>query len=122
MRGIGSVVPLDLEFLATLLRRPGVIGNDRDAAQRIEAGWHRRCRQLHDSFDACYFQRLGGVERSDGAAIDRAALDRRIFHPRHDDVDAVGCSALHDVAKVDDRNWMSHIAPGARWFEAKRAP
>jgi hypothetical protein len=33
---IGPVIPLDLELLAALLRRPGIVGDDGDAAQCLK--------------------------------------------------------------------------------------
>src|SRR5690349_14836687 len=111
MGGIGPVIPLDLEPLAALLRRPGIIGNDGDAAQGFEARRHRGCWDFHDALYAGDRQCILWVERFDLTAIDRAALDRGIFHARNDDVDAVGGPAAHDVIEVDDCAWFADVTP-----------
>src|SRR5207248_2947528 len=103
MAGIGPVIPLDLEPLAALLRRPGVVGDDRDAAQWLEARRNRGCRDLDDALDTADRQRVLRVERLDLAAIDRAPLDRGMLHARNGDVDAVDCPATNDVLEIDSR-------------------
>ena len=45
---VGAVVPLDLQRLAALDRRPGVVGDHRDAAQRQENRRRGRRRDLDD--------------------------------------------------------------------------
>ena len=58
-------------------------------------------------FDAGYRQRRGGIEAPGVAAVDRAALDRGMFHPRHDHIDTVGCPAAQNVGEVDGRQRFS---------------
>ncbi len=106
---IGAEIPADLEFLAALLRRPGVGGNDRNAAQRIEPRGNRSCGDLHHLLDTRHFESVRGVEGQDLAAIDWAALDRRIFHSRQHDIDAVGRLAAHHVLEIDDWNWFADV-------------
>src|SRR6202030_463915 len=107
----GPVIPLDLEALAALLRRPGIAGDDCDTAQWLEARGHRGCRDLDDPLDTGDRQRVFGVVGFDLAAIDRAALDRGIFHARNNHVDAIGRAAADDVLEVDDRARLADVAP-----------
>ena len=61
-RIIGSVrpvVPFDLQGVAALDGRPGVVGDDRQPARGQEAGGERRRRDLDDLHHAGDFHRLG---------------------------------------------------------------
>src|SRR5262249_43661622 len=91
--------------------RPGIVGNDCDAAQWLEARRNRGRRNLHDALDAGDRQRFFGVVGFDLAAIDPASLDRGVFHARNDDVDAISFPAAGDVLDVDDRARFADIAP-----------
>ena len=111
---VGPVVPVDLELLPALLSRPGVAGDDGDAAERIETRRDRRSRHFDDLFDAGHRQRRLRIEAPGPAAIDRTTLDRGVFHARHDHIDAVDRAAAHDVVEIDDRQRFADIAPRAR--------
>ncbi len=101
---VRAVVPLDLQRLATLDRRPGVVGDHRDAAERRELGRRHAALDLHDVLDPG--DRLGRavVDRLDLAADHRRARDHRVLHARQLDVGAVDRLAGGDVVQVVDRD------------------
>ena len=64
---MGAVVPIDLQTLSSLQRRPCVVGNDRDSAQRLEAvGWFKRI-DGHRLLDAFHGQCILVIHAADGA-------------------------------------------------------
>ena len=99
--GIRAIVPRDLERLAILHGRPGVAGDDRDAADRIEVGRRRAGLDLHDLLHARHFERLGSVEARYLAAVHGGTRHDGVQHPVEPGVDAVLGLAAHDVAAVD---------------------
>src|SRR4029077_8106842 len=103
MAGVWPVIPLDLEALAALLRRPGVVGNDGDPAQWLETRRNGRRANFDDALDTGNRQRVLGVKGFDLAAVDWAALDRGILHAREGQIDAIGRASADDVLKGDDR-------------------
>src|SRR5215472_3666197 len=62
VRGVGAVVPGDLEGLPPLHRRPRVRRDDAHAAQRVELGGQRRLLDRHDLEHARHFEGLGIVD------------------------------------------------------------
>src|SRR5260370_8882293 len=117
MAGIWPVIPFDLETLPSLLGRPGVVGDDGDPAQWLEARRYRGRRDLDDTLDTGDRQRVFGVKGFDLAAIYRAALDGGIFHTRDNHVDAIGRPAADDVLEVDNRVRFADISPVLPFFQ-----
>src|SRR5262247_2927720 len=75
------------EFLTRHKRRPRRLGDHPDAV-----------RQPYDAGDTRHRLRLGIVDPVRGRPFYRGAEHRAIQHPRHLDVDAVGCAAV-DLAR-----------------------
>ena len=92
-----AVVPLDLERIAALLRRPEALGDDGDAA-----------RHLHDLDHAGHRLGRGGVERFDRRAEQRRTLQHGHQHAGERHVDgelrrAVGLSPARRRAAISGR-------------------
>ena len=117
--GVRPEIPVDLELVPPLLRRPGIARDDRDAAERVEARRDRGGFDLDDLFHTRHRERVLRIEGFRAAAINRAALDRDVLDPGNDHVDAVGRPPAHDVVEVDDRHRLADVTPRARRLEAK---
>ena len=100
---VRPVVPGDLQRLAALDRRPGVVSDHRDAARRLEFRGGRRARDLDDLDDAWDLLRVRS-RRSDATLppIHRRTRDDGVFHAGQPDVLAVYGAARRDVEAVDD--------------------
>src|SRR5439155_1546501 len=101
--GIRPVIPLDLELLSPLLRRPGVIGNDCDATQWLETRRHRGRRDLDDTLDTGDRQRILWVVGFHFAAIDRAAAVSSI------------CRAVAPATRIGPKNCQVLRDPSVFW-------
>ena len=103
VRRVRPVVPLDDERLAPLERGPGVVGDDRDAAERLELRGRLELGHADDLAHARHGQRLRVVEALDAAADDRRPRDHRRQHAGQPDVGAVGRLAGDEGGAVDER-------------------
>ena len=110
-RGVGAVVPFDLQCLAAFERRPGVVGNHRHTAERLEHERRLRRRQRDGLAHALHRQRRLVVEALHRAAHDRRMLDRRVHHPLAERVEAERGLAGGDVAQVVDLAFLADEIP-----------
>ena len=82
-------VPLDFQFPAPLQRRPGIVGNHCDTAERLESSrWFGGLYFDHPAY-AFERQRLLCIKGLHASECDRAPCNRRIFHPRDTDINPV---------------------------------
>ena len=79
---VRSVVPNDLERFAALHRRPSVLGDHGDAAERGVFRRRRRRRDGDHLLDAGHLHGGAGIIGLDLAADDRRPCDDRELHPR----------------------------------------
>src|SRR6185437_2769689 len=101
---VRPVVPYRLERQTALHRRPGILGDDRDAFLRRELRRRRGTVDLDHLLDAGDLHRGGFVVRYRLAAIDRRAVDHGELHARQNDVLAVACLADRDIEQIDGRD------------------
>jgi hypothetical protein len=109
---VRTAVPFDLQALASLECRPGVVGNHGDAAQRL-----KQVRRF-ESFDgqrllnARHFERSLVIVRLDLLSQHGRMLDRRKDHARHGCVHAEDCFSSDDLGKVEQRiAFFADVAP-----------
>ena len=118
MGPVRPVVPGDLERLAALQRRPGVPGDDGNAAERPELVGRRRRLQRDDLLHARHLQGRAGIDRGDLAADHRRPGDDRELHAGQHHVLAIDRLAGRDVVEVDDADCaLADVAEGARILE-----
>ena len=116
-RGMGTVVPIDLQTLSSLQRRPCVVGNDRHSAQRLEAvGWFKRI-DGHRLLDAFHGQCILVIHAADGASEDRRMFDRCVHHAVTIDVETEGRLAGCDIREIVDRAFLAHEFPPRLFFK-----
>ncbi len=84
-----AVVPGDLERVAALDRGPGVVGDDRDAADGWNFIGYDGVGNLDDLDNARHLLRIRGVEGGDLAADHRRARDDGVLLPGQADVLAI---------------------------------
>ena len=115
---VGPVVPDDLERLAALERRPGVLGDHGDAAERPELVGRRRRRERDDLLHARHLEGRGGIDRGNLASDHGRPGDDGELHAGQHDVLAVGRLAGRDVDDVGDADGaLADVAEGARLLE-----
>ena len=114
---VRTVIPLDLEQVAGLQRRPAVAGDDRHAAQRLVHDRRLGGRQFDHLLDAGHGPRLVGVERADPAQHHRRARDRGVLHAGQHDVGAVDRLAADDALQVDALQFLADVAELLRRFQ-----
>ena len=98
---VRAVVPADLQRIPALHGRPGVLPDDRDAAQRVEVGRAGGALDRHHAHDAGHLERVGVVEARDLPAVDGWPRDDGVEHAVEPRVLAVLRLAGRDVAGVD---------------------
>ena len=77
---VRAVRPLHLELLPTLHRRPGVVRNHRNAAERLEPVRQLQRLERDGLTNALHRQRRLVVDAADGAAEHRRTLDHGVHH------------------------------------------
>ncbi len=102
-------IPVDHQRVATLHRRPRVVGQHRHA--RRQQPLHRV--ELHHLPHARHRARLAVVHAPQRAAERRAAGDAGVQHVRHPDVDAEFRGAVHLVRDVEPGSGLAENAEGA---------
>ena len=117
-----AVVPHDLELVAALHRRPGVAGDDGDAAERLELRRDRRRVDPDHPDDARHLQGVRVIDALHLAAEDRRARDDGVQHPLGARVDPVDRLAGRDVAVVDEPDHLvgSDVAERRRVLQLQR--
>ncbi len=118
--GLGSGIPRHLQRLAALERRPGVIRDHGQAAQRLHPLGKTRRLQLHDVPHSRHPERGLAVEAGGLAAHGRGALDGRVQHPRDAGVDAELRPARDDVGHVHQLPALADVAPLRPGLELQR--
>ena len=115
---VGSIVPGDLERVPPLERRPGVLGDHRNAAERREFGRSRRWRDLHDLLHARHLQGRARIQRGDLAADHRRSRYHRKLHARQHHVLTVRGLAGRDVDEIGNAHIaLADVAERARFLE-----
>jgi hypothetical protein len=121
VRCVRAVVPTDLQRLAALDRRPGVAGDHRNPAERLELRGRRRARDLDHLDDARDLHRGAGVVGDERAAIDRRAGDDGVQHALEHGVDAVLAAAGDDIGAVDQLHLaLADVAEISGLFQPQR--
>src|SRR6266571_809522 len=114
---VWSVVPCDVQLLAALKRRPGVIRNHRYAAKRLK----RRCllewidrNSLTHTYD---LQGFLVVMRFHFATENGRMLHRRVHHSVNLSIHAINGLPGHKSFEVVTHLPFAYIPPGTLWFE-----
>ncbi len=118
--GVRAVVPVDLQLLAALQRRPRVAGDHRHAAERLELHGRLDRVERHGLLDALDRQRLLVVEALDRPAEHGRVLDRRVDHAFTVDVEAERRLAGRDVREVVDLPFLADEFPRRLRLEGQR--
>src|SRR6516164_9906123 len=101
---VRPVIPLDGQRLASLDRRPGVAGNHRDTADRLEFRWWWRPLDDHDLLHAWHLHRRGAVIRREFPAHYWRPRYDGVFQSGELGVDAIDRASGGDVEEIDDRD------------------
>ena len=117
VRSVRPRVPGHLERRAPAHRRPGRVGENGDAPERLKLVRRRRRRELDHALHAGHLPRPRRVERSHLAAHHRRPGDHRREHPRQTHVGPVDRGPGHDRRRVDVRQRLAGAAEIARRAE-----
>ena len=117
---VRAVAPRDVERLASLERRPAVVGNDRRAAERLEhvrrlglGRGERRSVRPHLSR-----RRIVDLRRP--AAEHGRARHRRVDHARHPRVDPERAFTRDEIVEIGDGDGLADERVFGRRLEAQR--
>ena len=115
--GVGAVIPCHVQFLASLKRGPGVVGDHRHSAERLKM--MRRSKRLDRDglLHSLYLQWRFFVVRLDLAAQHRRMLDRRIDHAVQMRIHAITRFAGADVRQVVAGSAFADVSPRALGLE-----
>ena len=109
--GVAAVVPVDLELLAAFECGPRVVGDDRDAAERLKRV--RRLKRIDRDglLHADHFQSRRIVDRFDFSSEHRRMRNRRVKHAIDPNVHAEQRLAGADLGDVVSGRGLADIAP-----------
>ncbi len=121
MRGVRAEIPIHRELLAALQRRPGVVGDHRHTAERLESVGRLERLNLLRLPDACDGTRGFVIVRTHLGAIDGRMLDGGVHHAVLLEIHAVNSLAADNVGDVVNRPLFAHVPPGTLRLEAHLA-
>ena len=120
VRGVRARVPLELQSLASLERRPRVVGNHRHAAERLEPDWRLPRIERDDLTDAAHGERRLVVHGFQRRAEDGRVLDGGVQHSVDFGIHPEDSLAADDVAEVVDGVILADVPPRAPRLELQR--
>jgi len=114
---VGAVVPDNIQFLSALKRSPGIVGDYRDATQRLEGAWRpkridgNRLTNTHD------LQGRFLIVRLNLSSEDRGMFDRGVQHSVQLRVHAEDSLARTYVVKIVTLDPLADITPSRLFLE-----
>jgi hypothetical protein len=113
-------VPLELQSLASLERRPRIVGNHRHAAERLEPDWRLPRIERDDLTDAAHGEHRLVVHGLQRRAEDGRVLDGGVQHAVDFGIHPEDSLAADDVAEVVDGVILADVPPRRPRLELQR--